>query len=74
MGLLVQFKNSIVHVKTHDRVAGFWNLSVQGTLFLSINAATLPANAVQGEKSISVTIDGSEFEFSKGFTELHTRS
>ena len=44
--------------------------------FLSINADTLPENAVQGEKRTNRTImiDGSEFEFSQGFTELHTES
>ena len=70
-------QNSIVHVKTHDRVAGFLELKrARVRYFLSINAATLPDNAVQGEKKTyrSVTIDGSEFEFSKGFTELHTKS
>ena len=44
--------------------------------FLSINADTLPANAVEGEKRTyrTITIDGEEFEFSQGFTELHTKS
>ena len=44
--------------------------------FLSINADNLPENAVQGEKRTyrTIMIDGEEFEFSAGFTELHTRS
>lgn len=44
--------------------------------FLSINAETLPENAVEGEKRTyrTITIDGDEFEFSQGFTELHTKS
>lgn len=44
--------------------------------FLSINAECLPANAVQGEKRTyrTLNIDGDEFEFSQGFTELHTKS
>ena len=44
--------------------------------FLSINADCLPANAVQGEKRTyrTLSIDGEEFEFSEGFTELHTES
>jgi len=43
---------------------------------LSINADTLPANAVEGEKRTyrTLNIDGEEFEFSQGFTELHTKS
>jgi UDP-N-acetyl-2-amino-2-deoxyglucuronate dehydrogenase len=44
--------------------------------FLNINADCLPANAVQGEKRTyrTLSIDGEEFEFSEGFTELHTES
>ena len=36
----------------------------------------IPANAVQGEKRTyrTLSIDGEEFEFSEGFTELHTKS
>lgn len=70
-------KKSVVHVMTHDRVAGFLDLEkARVRYFLSINADTLPENAVQGEKRTfrTVTIDGDEFEFSEGFTELHTKS
>ena len=44
--------------------------------FLSINADCLPENAVEGEKRTyrTLTIDGETFEFSGGFTELHTES
>lgn len=44
--------------------------------FLSIDASNLPENAVQGEKMTyrSITIEGKELEFSRGFTELHTQS
>jgi UDP-N-acetyl-2-amino-2-deoxyglucuronate dehydrogenase len=44
--------------------------------FLSINANTLPNEAVSAGKRTfrSLTIDGEQFEFSDGFTELHTRS
>ena len=44
--------------------------------FLSINAETLPEEAQQtGKRTFrSLTIDNEEFEFSEGFTELHTRS
>lgn len=46
------------------------------TNFLKINSDNLPENAVQGEKLTyrTINIDGEEFEFSKGFTELHTES
>ena len=41
-----------------------------------ISIDNLPENAVQGEKRTyrTIMIDGSEFEFSEGFTELHTKS
>ena len=70
-------QRNIVHVKSHDRVAGFLELKkARVRYFLSINAEHLPANAVQGEKRTyrTIMIDGSEFEFSEGFTELHTKS
>jgi len=44
--------------------------------FLSIDANTLPDEVKQAGKRTfrSLTIDGEAFEFSEGFTELHTRS
>lgn len=68
---------NIVHVMTHDRVAGYLELDqARVRYFLSINSDCLPENAVQGEKRTfrTIKIDGEEFEFSKGFTELHTES
>lgn len=68
---------NIVHVSSHDRVAGYLELEhARVRYFLSINAEHLPANAVQGEKRTyrTITIDGTAFEFSEGFTELHTES
>ena len=70
-------KKNIVHVISHDRVAGYLELErARVRYFLSINADTLPANAVEGEKRTfrTLSIDGEEFEFSQGFTELHTKS
>lgn len=70
-------KENIVHVMSHDRVAGYLGLEkARVRYFLSINADNLPENAVQGEKRTyrTIMIDGSEFEFSAGFTELHTKS
>ena len=70
-------QENIVHVMSHDRVAGFLRLKkARVRYFLSINAACLPPNAVQGEKKTyrTIMIDGDEFEFSQGFTELHTKS
>ena len=70
-------KRNVVHVKSFDRVAGYLELErARVRYFLSINAECLPENAVQGEKRTyrTLSIDGSEFEFSQGFTELHTKS
>ena len=70
-------QKNIVHVMSHDRVAGYLELKqARVRYFLSINAACLPENAVQGEKKTyrTIMIDGDEFEFSQGFTELHTKS
>lgn len=68
---------NVVHVMSHDRCAGYLELEkARVRYFLSINANNLPANAVQGEKRTyrTINIDGEEFEFSQGFTELHTES
>ena len=70
-------RRNIVHVASHDRVAGYLDFDrARVRYFLSINAETLPPNAVEGEKRTyrTITIDGEEFEFSLGFTELHTES
>lgn len=70
-------KKNVVHVYTHDRAAGYLELEkARVRYFLSINAENLPENAVKGEKLTyrTINIDGEEFEFSKGFTELHTES
>lgn len=66
-----------VHVLSHDRAAGYMEFEkARVRYFLSINSEHLPQNAVQGEKRTyrSITVDGDEFEFSQGFTELHTES
>ena len=70
-------EQNIVHVMSFDRVARFLLLKkARVRYFLSINADCLPENAVQGEKRTyrTLSIDGDEFEFSQGFTELHTLS
>jgi len=70
-------KQNIVHVHTHDRAAGYLELErARVRWFLSINAATLPEDVRRAGKRTfrTLTIDGSSFEFSEGFTELHTNS
>lgn len=70
-------KRNVVHVMSFDHVAGYMELEkARVRYFLSINSDYLPENAVQGEKRTyrTIRIDGNEFEFSAGFTELHTLS
>lgn len=70
-------EKNIVHVATQDRVAGFLQLKrARVRYFLSININTLPAEIrEQGLRTYrSIKIENEEFEFSGGFTELHTES
>ena len=70
-------QDNIVHVHTHDRAAGYLHLAkARVRWFLSINADTLPDEAKdRGARTFrSITVDGSEIEFSEGFTDLHTLS
>src|SRR5574344_922233 len=70
-------QRNIVHVMSFDRVAGLLELKkARVRYFLSINSECLPPNAIEGEKKTyrTLNIDGEEFEFSQGFTELHTKS
>ncbi len=70
-------KENIVHVSSHDRVAGFLQLErARVRYFLSINADHLPKKAIKEGKMTyrSILIEEREFEFSKGFSELHTES
>lgn len=70
-------EKNVVHVATQDRVAGFLQLKkARVRYFLSININTLPAEIrEQGLRTCrSIKIENEEFEFSGGFTELHTES
>ena len=70
-------QESKVHVHTHDRAAGFLELeNARVRWFLSINADTLPQDIKdQGQRTFrALTIGEEAFEFSGGFTDLHTRS
>jgi len=70
-------KQNVVHVHTHDRAAGYFELErARVRWFLSINADTLPeaVKARGGRTYRSLTMEGNEIEFSDGFTELHTHS
>lgn len=70
-------KENIVHLHTHDRAAGYLEFSkARVRWFLSINYDTIPQKVREtGARTYrSLTIEGEEFEFSGGFTELHTKS
>lgn len=70
-------RENIVYLRENDVCAGYIRLKhAHVRWFLSINANYLPQNAIaQGKKTYrSITMDGSEIEFSEGFTDLHTTS
>lgn len=72
-----EMQSSIVHISTHDRVAGFIEFEkARVRYFLSINADTLPKFILEKNQRTYrvINIDNSEFEFSKGFEDLHTLS
>lgn len=70
-------KNNVVNIHTHDRAAGYLELEkARVRWFLSINSDTIPQEAAKkGQRTYrSITVEGEEIEFSKGFTDLHTES
>jgi UDP-N-acetyl-2-amino-2-deoxyglucuronate dehydrogenase len=70
-------QQNVVHVSLHDRVSGYLEFEkARVRYFLSINYETLPEEVkLAGKRTYrSMTIEGSEFEFSDGFTELHTET
>ena len=67
------------HVTLHIQNKAFGHLVLQQAKVnwhLSIDEANIPATEMAaGKRSYrSLTIDGENFEFSDGFTELHTKS
>ena len=70
-------QQNVVHIHTHDRAAGYLEFErARVRWFLSINIDTIPADVIAtGKRTFrSLSIDGESFEFSEGFTELHTES
>lgn len=70
-------KENVVHIKHDDTNSGFLRLKHANVRwFLSVNYDYIPDNIkAYGQSTYrSITVDGEEFEFSEGFTELHTRS
>lgn len=70
-------KNSILHISEYNKAAGLLELEKANVKwFLSIDREDLPQTK-QPEKQKtfrSIKVDGEEFEFSEGFTDLHTIS
>jgi len=70
-------KKNIVNVQERDVAAGFMQFEkARVRWFLSINERMLPHKVLEeGKKTYrSISIDGTELEFSDGFTDLHTDS
>ena len=70
-------EENIVHLKQADANAGFMRLkNANVRWFLSVNYDYIPDTIKATGKTTfrSITVDGEEFEFSEGFTDLHTKS
>lgn len=72
-----RLKEQVVHINSHDRASGIMELQrAKVRWFLGINEKCLPAHVREAGKMTfrSIKIEGEEFEFSDGFTDLHTLS
>lgn len=72
-----EIEENILHVKQADTNAGFMRLrNANVRWFLSVNYDYIPEEIKATCKTTyrSITVDGDEFEFSEGFTDLHTLS
>jgi len=70
-------RQNYVHLNSHDRAAGYLEFEkARVKWFLSINTDTIPAEQRdKGKRTYrSLKIQNEEFEFSEGFTDLHTTS
>ena len=70
-------KRNVVHLHEHDRAAGYLEFEkARVRWFLSISYENVPADVKkEGKRTFrSLSIDGEVFEFSDGFTDLHTKS
>lgn len=69
-------KRSVVHLRAVDCAAGYLEYQrARVRWFLSINVRDVPERIREKQRTFrSITVDGSELEFSEGFTDLHTLS
>jgi UDP-N-acetyl-2-amino-2-deoxyglucuronate dehydrogenase len=68
-------KKNIVHLTEPQKAAGYMELeNARVRWFLSIDYNDIPLNIKEtGQRTFrSITVNGKEIEFSKGFTDLHT--
>ncbi len=68
---------NIVHISEPDKAAGYLELeNARVRWFLSIDYNDLPAFVKEcGNRTFrSITVDSEDFEFSRGFTDLHTET
>lgn len=75
--LFGELQSSVVHVSDDVRASGFLEYErARVRWFLSISEDDLPVLQREARQRTfrSITIDGTEIEFSDGFTDLHTRS
>lgn len=69
-------RRGIAHLREQSRAGGFLECeNADVRWFLSIDAKDLPQGVDAQKRTFrSITVDGTEFEFSEGFADLHTRS
>ena len=70
-------KSNTLHLLTADKASGLLQLeNANIRWYLSIDKNDLPIEAASNDLSTyrSISVDGHEFEFSGGFTDLHTES
>ena len=72
-----EVQENLVHLRAKDKSSGYLEFNnARVRWFLSINEHDLPVHIKEkGHRTYrSITIDDKEFEFSSGFTDLHTKS
>jgi UDP-N-acetyl-2-amino-2-deoxyglucuronate dehydrogenase len=70
-------KENVVHIAQPDKAAGYMALErARVRWFLSIDYNDIPEEIrTKGQRTFrSITVDNNEFEFSEGFTDLHTKT
>ncbi len=72
-----EVKENIVHLAEEDKAAGFLQLEkARVRWMLSLDSTDIPKEIRDaGQRTFrSITVEGKEIEFSKGFTDLHTET